>query len=120
MNYGDILTVQRFSIFGNVRNSSLTSQHGGLKKYHQAGSNWRGNLLYFMRFSSSLCLPFCNTTTNRRRNGRRLVHKVMNNGFEMSEKARFIFLCKGQFSGNFACYYHLHFGISLVKNFIRS
>ena len=56
-------------------------------------------------------------TQQRRRKARRLVHKVMKNGFEMLEKVRFFFSCTCQFSVNFACYYHLHFGMSLVKNF---
>ena len=58
-------------------------------------------------------------TQQRRRNARRLVRKVMKNGFEMLEKVRFFFSCTCQFSVNFACYCHLHFGISLVKNFFR-
>ena len=32
-------------------------------------------------------------TKQRRRNGRRLVHKVMNNGLEMLAKVRFFFWC---------------------------
>ena len=58
-------------------------------------------------------------TQQRRRNARRLVRKVMKNGFEMLDKVRFFFSCTCQFSVNFACYCHLHFGISLVKNFFR-
>ena len=48
------------------------------------------------------------------------MQKVMNNGFEMLEKARFTFGCRCQFSGNFAGYYHLHVGTSLLKNFFSS
>ena len=40
-------------------------------------------------------------TQQRRRNARRLVHKVMKNGFEMLEKVRFFFSCTCQFSVNF-------------------
>ena len=50
-------------------------------------------------------------TQKRRRNGSRLVQKVMKNGFEMLEKVRFFFSYTCQFSGNFACCGHLYFGI---------
>ena len=53
-------------------------------------------------------------TQQRRRNARRLVRKVMKNGFEMLEKVRFFFSCMCKF-----CYYHLHFKISFAKIFFR-
>ena len=59
-----------------VRSNSVTSQHGWLE-------------ISSSGFSSSLYPPF--VTQQRRRNGRRLVHEVMKNGFEMLEKVRFFF-----------------------------
>ena len=44
---------------------------------------------------------------------------MTNNGYEMSEKARFFFGCTYKFCLLFRSMNHLHFGISLVKNFFR-
>ena len=102
-----------FSTFGNVQNNSVTSQLGGLE-YSQAGLK----SVVFRVFPAVFARLFA--TQQQRRNGRRLVHRVRNKGFEILEKTRFFFWCTCQFWGNFACYYHLNFKISLVKNFFRS
>ena len=100
-----------------VRSNSVTSQHGGLE-ISSSGFKLAWKSLVFRVFPVVSIRLF--VTQQRRRNGRRLVHKVMKNGFEMLEKVRFLFRCTCQFSCNFACYYNLHFGISLVQNFFRS
>ena len=62
-------------------------------KYPPADSNWPGNLLYFAFFQP----VFARLLVNELGNGRRLVHKITNNGFEMLEKARFFVWCTCEF-----------------------
>ena len=68
-----------------MRNNSVTSA-------------WRIRNILERRWNLLLCFAFFQqyfarlfVTQQRRRNGRRLVRKVMNNGFEMLEKPRFSF-----------------------------
>ena len=96
-----------------VRNNDVTSQHGGLE-ISSSGFELAWISVVFRIFPAIYARRFVTL------NAWRLEHKVMNNGFEMLEKARFFFWCTCQFSGNFTCHSHLHFGISLVKNFFRS
>ena len=90
-------------------------QHGGSSS--SSGFELAWEYVVFRVFPAVFARLF--VTQQRRRNARRLVRKVMKNGFEMLEKVRFFFSCTCQFSVNFACYCHLHFGISLVKNVFR-
>ena len=108
--------VQSFFTFGYVRNNSVTSQHGGLE-ISSSGFELAWNCVVFRVFPAVFARLF--VTQQRRRNGRRLVHKVMNNGYEMLEKARFFFWRTCQFRAILRVY-HFHFGISLVKMFFRS
>ena len=64
----------------------MTSQHGGLE-ISPSGLELAWKSVVFRVFPAVFSRLF--VTQQRRRNGRRLVHKVMNNGFEMLEKARF-------------------------------
>ena len=84
------IPVYSFSTFGNVRNNSVTSQHGGLE-ISSSGLELAWKSVVFRVFPAVFSRLF--VTQQRRRNGRRLVHKVMNNAFEMLEKARFVLWC---------------------------
>ena len=67
-----------FSTFGNVRNNSVTKQHGGLE-ISSSGFELVWKSVVFCVFPA--VFPRLFVTQQRRGNGRRLGRKVMNNGF---------------------------------------
>ena len=97
----------------------MTQQHGGIKNNVSSSSGYElaWESVVFRVFPAVFARLF--VTQQRRRNARRLVRKVMENGFEMLDKVRFFFSYTSQFLVNFACYYHLHSGMSLLKIFFR-
>ena len=103
-----VLSVQSFSTFGNVRNNSLTSQHGELE-ISSSGFQLARKSAVFRVFPAVFGRLL--VTQQRRRNSRRLVHKMTNKIF---------LLMLGQFCLLLRSMNHLHFGISLVKNSFRS
>ena len=84
------IPVQSFSTFGHVWNNSLTSHYGRLE-----ASSSRFELAWKpVVFRVFLAVFACYLVIQQWRwNGRRLVQKMTNHGFEMLEKARFFFSC---------------------------
>ena len=84
------IPVQSFSTFGHVWNNSLTSHYGRLE-----ASSSRFELAWKpVVFRVFLAVFACYLVIQQQRwNGRRLVQKMTNHGFEILEKARFFFSC---------------------------
>ena len=57
-----VLAVQNISTFGNVRNNSVTSQHGGFE-ISPSRFNWKFSVCIFSSLPSLLCPSISNTTT---------------------------------------------------------
>ena len=87
------VTGPELSIFGNVRNNSVTSHHGGLDISSSVERIRIGvEMCCISRFCRSLCPPFSDTTCNEEEMAGHLFTRWRTiNGFEMLEKARFFF-----------------------------
>ena len=71
-----------------MRNNSATSQHGGLEIF-SSGFELAWKSVVFGVFPAVFARVL--VIQQRKRNGRRLVLEMTNNGSEMLEKARFFF-----------------------------
>ena len=90
----------------------MTSQHGGLE-ISSRGFELVGKSVVFRVFPAVFARLL--VMQQRRGNGRRLVHKMRNNGFEMLEKRDL----SSDVRVNFACYFHGRINLEYLskKNF---
>ena len=98
-----------------MRNNGVTSQRDGYNILERIRVGLEISCV--SRFSSGLCSPF--VTQQRRRNGRRLVHKVMNNGFEILDKVNFSFDLRVNFRSILRAILSSSLGNIARKNFFR-
>ena len=91
--------------------------HSGMVTISSSGFEWAWKSLVFLVFPAVFARLF--VTQQRRRNGRRLVHKVMNNGFEILDKVNFSFDLRVNFRSILRAILSSSLGNIARKNFFR-
>ena len=91
--------------------------HSVMVTISSSGFKWAWKSLVFLVFPAVFARLF--VTQQRRRNGRRLVHKVMNNGFEILDKVNFSFDLRVNFRSILRAILSSSLGNIARKNFFR-